>query len=347
MDVTYDGSFWKNTADETPCRPVAVNKQFDWNGYTWFIPAIYVCRQGMVMDLLKRVPLSEMEVFVKKWKDREGDSGHWAAAEYENPLSGNFGLEIRAEGAEIRHTRSCGTCWHPFGDDGRSTSREAQVLMKAYNCSEDYSWNFNRAFFQWDFEAIPENVRLELKLRPEKYMLPCPEHFTVETDSAEKTVEFTHPVTGSRHVLVVRESAREMLTEFEFDDGGRFTYPRCCLRLRYRFENEEEYEQFFPRDCSDGDSPRRNGTAGEGNTLIGTSVAAIAILVGEDSEDRSFEDGSSGDGSSRDSRGRDSGWREAYSALHFEPVDQAEWRIDACVIKGEACEIALDIDMSE
>lgn len=316
MDVFFNGSFWENPADETPCRPVAVNKQFDWNGYTWLIPAVYVCRQGLVMDLLKQVPLPELKAYAEKWKDREEEPEQQAFAEYENPMSGHLDLKLRVRGAEIRSSRSCSTRWQPFGDRRESASQEARELMEAYNCKESHGWQFNRAFFRWDFEEMPENIGLELKLKP--HMLPCPEHFTVKADSAEQTVAFTHPITGSRHFLVVREAVREMLADFEDDDI--FTYPRCCLRLTYCFGHRDEYEQFWPRDCDSGDSPRRNGTKAEAETLLVSSVAAVGIL-----------------------EGGDTGERTVFSALHFEPVEQVRCRIDACAAAGEKMELSLDI----
>ena len=345
MDVYYDGSFWDHNPDGTPCRPVQVNREFGWNGYTWMIPAIYVCSQGFAVDLCKQVPLAEVKAFVEKWKScskKRRDKEDWNEedykfAEYENPLSNRFRLDIRTDGAQIRPTRSCGTCWQPFEDDGRGASREAQDLMAAYNCSRDYGWAFSRHFFQWDFDKVPENVRLSLTFKPEKYMLPCPEHFTVLAEMEEKRVKFTHPVTGSAYILTVREATREMLPESEFEDNGEFTYPRHFLRLCYRLASEQEYEQFFPRDCSQGDSPRRNRAPEGERTLLGAgrSVAAVGMIMGSDSCSGTQN------GTPIDHTGRN-----ACSSLHFAPVDQTEWRIEACVLTGKECELSLDMDIA-
>ncbi len=324
MDVYYEGSFWDHRQNETLCRPVPVGCQFEWKGYMWMIPAVYVCRQGFAVDLLRRVPLPEVEAFAERWKGRK-DINH-ELAEYENPLCCRFSMEIHADGARIRRTRVCGTCWHPFEYSGRSASRDSGELMEAYHCSRDYGWDFSRGFYQWDFEQLPGNVRLELELKPEKYLVPCPEHFTVTEQQIGETVEFTHPFTGTPHSLVICGVTQELLPKEAFEENEHFTYPRCFQRLQYQME-EDLYGQFTLRDCSQGDAPKKKRETEDGRTTLSCSVAAVGIIM----------DGESGS--------KDPGAREAFSALHFEPVEQVEWRIDASILAGEKYAMSLDIDI--
>ena len=51
--VTFEGTFWG--AHGKPGKELRLGASFSWAGDEWLVPAAYVCREGIVLDLCKRV----------------------------------------------------------------------------------------------------------------------------------------------------------------------------------------------------------------------------------------------------------------------------------------------------
>lgn len=57
--------------EEQPGREVTVNKTFSWGKQTWYLPAVYLCEKGLVMDLCVRGDTGEVKAFIEKWLPHE------------------------------------------------------------------------------------------------------------------------------------------------------------------------------------------------------------------------------------------------------------------------------------
>ena len=100
--VYFDGSFWGHHGRERAGREVPVQKWFSWAGRDWFVPSVYLCAKGIVIDFCMRAEASALRGFMKKWGiDPESDESinftrdEREQMEREHPLSLGFPHEPR------------------------------------------------------------------------------------------------------------------------------------------------------------------------------------------------------------------------------------------------------------
>ena len=54
--VYFDGDFWGHSGKDRSGTELRLNKQFDWAGHHWVIPAAYSCSKGTRHGLLYAHP---------------------------------------------------------------------------------------------------------------------------------------------------------------------------------------------------------------------------------------------------------------------------------------------------
>ena len=65
--VYFDGDFWGHSGKDRSGTELRLNKQFDWAGHHWVIPAAYSCSKGLVMDFCMRTPEEDIRKFITKY----------------------------------------------------------------------------------------------------------------------------------------------------------------------------------------------------------------------------------------------------------------------------------------
>ena len=48
--VYFDGNFWEPSGKDRAGTEIRLDKQFEWAGHHWIIPAAYSCNKGLVLD---------------------------------------------------------------------------------------------------------------------------------------------------------------------------------------------------------------------------------------------------------------------------------------------------------
>ena len=115
------------------------------------------------------------------------------------------------------------------------------------------------------------------------------------------------------HTLTVERMEQEIFSRDSFD-SKRWIYPTNCMVMNYRISPEPE-NRITIFDCDEGDQPLEKKP--EENAFYPAAKQAICIIGGAGGPAEIIM----GD----DSRGY---LRIAYSALHFEPVQEdVEWRM--------------------
>ena len=72
MEVLYSERLAQGRR-EWPCMPIEIQpRQMHWYGADWYLPAVYGCAQGMVLDLFAAVPEAEFEAFCDRRIDNNG-----------------------------------------------------------------------------------------------------------------------------------------------------------------------------------------------------------------------------------------------------------------------------------
>lgn len=302
--VTFNGSFWGG--EGKPGTEVPIGKHFRWGREKWYIPAAYLCDEGLVVDFCMEAEPEEVSAFISKWDLLNESSNQYireqqAQMERENPLNANFHSEVTCNG-EILHTKhSCAVVWLPAScvSDGIRQSDTAKGVLSHYGLDAAKGWAFHRTSYRWENAAERELYAITVRMERQREDLPS-QRFT--TPAVGKSVTLTHPLTGDRYTLTVHEAEQQEVPEHLFSDPN-MEYPNHLLAISYSLEPDITEWGFRLQDCADGDQPRRHGGQEGSATACGVD-GPTAVVVGS----------------------HDPKLHAACSSLHFEPVEEVEWQ---------------------
>lgn len=307
--VYFDGNFWGHHGRGHAGKELRLDRQFDWAGRHWLLPAAYACGKGLVVDLCMQVDAQAIRGFMKKWNltnDRPEDNS-WERRmemEWDNPLRLSFMPSLEVNGKELSVFRGCSVCFNPCLPEGGVNELEGKKAADHYGLADSSGWVIFRYAFPWKRRPQISSLTLTMKQQPEQ--LPGP-RFTVHAPG--DTFDFSHPVTGTEFTLTVGELERQTIPGFGSD---RWIYPTNCTVMRYTLSPEPE-EPIAILDCAESDRPLRVDSS--------RSAAACGVICGAD--------GPTAIGFAAEGQA-------ACSALHFEPVsDDILWRVVFHVTKFE------------
>lgn len=295
--VTYDDGIWNDAPDGDDIGiELTVNVRFRWAERDWVIPSVYVCRQGLVMDVCQSTEREALQTFIDNWNLLENDGKDVFTDEQqeqirrENPLGFGYDACITVNGVEIRQKSASGVTWNPCILHVYRDVEEQRYILRHYGLDEERGWSFRRICFPWPDGEVPALETLSVTLTAEKfdYTAGC---FTAE---AGDTVSLTHPITGEKFVLTVLEVEPNTLDVSRFPEED-VIYPQCYTAMTYTVAPPIDRRRLQLRDTQRGDSPIRKGRP---NGSMG-----MAIFVGSE-PDRTT----------------------AVSSLTFEPRETVEWR---------------------
>lgn len=126
MEIVYHGK-WGKARHNYACVPLEIRpQQVHWYGADWYLPAVYVCAQGMVFHLFSAVPEEEFRAFYDRWAARAEELDRMEAeqAEAENPLAKPIVYTVRINGREAERYSESGAVWVP----GLSENEKAAAL---------------------------------------------------------------------------------------------------------------------------------------------------------------------------------------------------------------------------
>lgn len=114
MEV-YFGNFWreKRKEHEKPGMPISVQKEFEYGSFRWVCPRLYLCEEGIVLDLCRKYDASEFKAFYDKWVDKI------------DALSPAEQEQITKE--EYRLSRNCG--WYMYRANFPYQSEDYAILI--------------------------------------------------------------------------------------------------------------------------------------------------------------------------------------------------------------------------
>lgn len=313
--VYYDGSFFGHCGTARAGKEVPCGKWFSWAGWKWYIPALYVCSKGLVLDLCRRVDTNEYAAFLKKWgfDPERGEEPQLTDAqreeiERENPLVLDFTASITLNGACIRCEHGSGEGWSPLLP---ASCRDAEPLMRHYGLDRNASWDFRRMAFPWKTKRAPKLGTLSLTLTADRVRVPAA-HFHVKAVGERVTI----PHGDTDYLLTVQE-LNAMSIDTAHLPADRF-YPTHCTVLGYTLSPEPPRGLLSIEDCARGDQPLKL-TPDEPFAPEAADDACIGIIGGADGSTAVFVSTGQPHAAQHHS---------ACSALRFEAVTPAEieWR---------------------
>lgn len=309
-EVYFEYRFDGKKPRHRPGREITLGKTFTWGGEEWQAPAIYCCSEGVVLDLLKKVPLEALERFAEKWgldengaPQRELTPAEQDTMEAENPLEERFRAEVTVNGQPLRESTGYGVYWKP--EDG-CCDEDADRVLEHYGLERDCGWVIWRVCCLWNGGKLkPETVELTMTAEKEAADGGA---FTAEPG---KTVLLTDPRTGLPHMLRVLSVTQETVECGPLPGGVQLPTEYC--EMRYTLEPPLPAGEMLLQDAAPGDTVRTVVTA---DGLSAEESACIGIIGGTDGPTAVFVSGCAA--------GEDV--RVACSAVRYEPVETVTWR---------------------
>lgn len=333
--VCFGKNFWGTQEGNDPGEELRVDREFEWHGYKWRIPAVYRCRQGLVVDFAMEVPQEELRAYMEKWGlTEDGECSRTLTRaeeqqmEQENPLNVGFCAELELNGMRLHSRDGCGAGYLPgemVGDD------TVAAFLRHYGLDETTVWKFWRESYPWatrSRKSCPKRFRvLEVRLEAELEQHPA-ERF--RTPAVGGSVTLHEPGNAQTYQLTALDVRSETL---ELPDCDGWEWPNRFCMMTYRLTPAAE--NFFLSDCAEGDHPRRRPrnlpperAALEkkyGLEPQGEGDAAIAVIGGADGPTAVFC-------TVRGSADEAEGVAAACSSCYFEPVEPEHitWQAAFC-----------------
>lgn len=324
MKVYFGRNFWGRHGRDILCEKVAVNRRFEWAGNTWYIPAVYVCEQGIVIDYCVETEPEKIKAFVDRYAALEERADELSHEDYEqamqdNPMNIKFGTEVMVNDEELlRSMQGCGISWLPetCNPVGQENVPEALELVEFYKLDKNKGWTIRRHSHKWTAVKMPVLNRLEIKLSKPKIEI---EGIRFKTPLPGESIKFTHPITGAEHVLNVVNVEHQEST-FDFGQEG-YEFPKHSTCMMYTLAPDIDNADFRICDTKKSESPYLKVTKSKSEH----GAASIGIIGGADGPTAII----------MQPVNKDTKLHMACSAVTFEPADEVEWRV---VFRHAACE---------
>ena len=306
--VVYEAGFWPRRGRGG--KELLVDRQFVWGGETWHIPAVYQCTDGLVIDYCVKIDPDRIRVYTYKWELTQNEDRSVTEAERlgiisENPMNIDYRTSALVNGSPLRESSRYGSGWIPASCLPEDTKPElhAKWLLEHYGLNPESGWAFFRVSLPWA-NGHPRSIK-SLSLTLEREMAEIPGE-SFKAPSAGESVALTNPVTGQEHILTVRESEAQEIDQSHFRDDS-MEYPTHCVGLTYTIF--PELQDFYLRDCDNGDSSRMKHHNPGGPISMG-AVGVIGMIKSDSQHTYLHPDGTPAKP------------RAFCSSLHFEPVKE-------------------------
>lgn len=318
--VYFDGNFWgKGRRGARPGKALTVNARFVWGSEQWYVPAVYPCGKGLVVDCCVAVDPARERAFLEKWQPATLDETRLTRAQrdqldQENPLNVAFRPCVTVNGKQLPPKSSCAISWLPATllPAGVQNAREAQAILTHYELDEGKAWAFCRCVFPWATVKKPTIKTLRLKLARRPVQLAGPRFCT---PAVGEQLNFAHPLSGTHHTLTVLHTEQQTLSPAAFARDG-YDFPTHHTVMTFTLEPELPAERFLLRDCLDNDAPRPKPRAAS-TPRAASAAYAIGIIGGADGPTAIYL---------RNQRSGPAA-HTAVSALHFAPQSDVSWRL--------------------
>lgn len=309
--VTYHGGFWGQ--DGEGGKEIPIGKHFRWGGYSWFIPALYACEDGIVADFCVEIAPEKVRAFLDKWYPVIGTDPRISRevreqVEAENPMElPHYRATLTIDGIQLTLKGSSGIQWIPEDclPGEMENSPESWDVISHYGLDPSRGWAFRRCRFPWEQEREIQNLSLELDPTPQA--IPG---ILFSTPNVGDEIRFTHPVYGTEHLLTVTGREQAQLEKNSFDN--MWELPTHYTKFTYTLSPDLSNRQLTIRDTAQSDEPRPFSDLSE--RLDG--AASIGIIGGSDGPTAVIF-----------TRKDEPNVHSACSALHFEPVEDVTWQM--------------------
>lgn len=294
-EVYYGDSFFPHHGSGKPGEKIETEKTVFWENEIWYIPAVYVCGKGLVIDFcIGKEP--------RRGEDEEID----------------FTPHVTVNGKRLEANHGYGMSWTPveYMEDGERNPMESNRVRSYYQLDETKTWNFYRWSCRWATSRKPNIRNLQLKLERN---LPPVEGKRFRNPSVGDEISVIHPYSEKEYRLRIEDCHPETM-EFSNMIEDECEHPTHFVQMEYSILPELSSESFLVVDCRRNDAPRRNRMRRKSNTETESEDVSIGIIGGADGPTVIV-------GVAIGNTHREKSGRIACSALTFEPQREIEWKI--------------------
>lgn len=316
--VTYGGGFWENEGNAGV--EVPINKSFYWGEEKWYIPSVYICDKGLVIDYFMEADPEEIKKFIDKW-DLFNEARHRYTKEQqelirrEHPLNVSFDGHITLNGQELQSDRGCGVSWLTKAclPQGSCSDAETELILEHYGLDTERAWSIHRCSYRWGEANVLDIQSLTVRMERQRENISG-QHF--KTPAVGESISLTHPLTGRVYTLTVHEVEQQELPERAFRDPD-MEYPSHYLAMSYSLEPDISGRNFMIQDYAKGDRPRQKKRDPNEFAPVAFCDAAVIGVIGGADDSAAVAMGQSAPK-----------LHAACSSLHFEHItDGVEWHL--------------------
>lgn len=328
--VCFGEGFHPHDGRNKPGKEISVKKEFAWNGNRYYIPAVYSCGKGLVIDFCIEIEVEKIKEFLEKVEKYGDNEAKWSEEVREemhriNPTDVNFMVDVTVNGKALRQRNGSGFGWMPEylmpEHGGWAEQPEQEQWLQHYQLDRNKGWVFYRYSFAWATLRKPSIKTLAIKMRAHAVSMTAKKF---ATPAVGESITFIRPHTGETYTLTVQEIENQ---EMDSNRIGRLhqddmEFPTHYKAMTYTLSPDLPGNQFIVQDVKQSDQPRRKTqSVGKG----GTMAASIAIIGGADGPTSVFL-------LHNPASAKPHG---ACSGLRFEPVQDVEWK---AVFSEKLCE---------
>lgn len=317
--VYFSGNFFTHERFERPGQEWGCDAYSSWGGQHWYIPALYACSKGLVVDVCRMVERETLEAYRSKWAAYEGKDEEEVPEEIcrqiqaEDPFElFDYRPEVTVNGRIMDYRRGAGLRYNPCFMRESASSEKMRHVMAHYGLDEEQGWEIRRWTFPWGTRRRPKCI-WTASIRLCQWEQPHPAvRFHAEPG---KVVQFAHPVTGVPCTLTVQSLEPTQLPRKDFPHAEAWDWPLCCVQMRYTLTPEVTEGRVQVNDLARNDQPVQRMPVENPDH---PADAAIAIIGGADGPTAIFVAGKS-----------DGIVRAAVSSAHFAPASpqEVEWEV--------------------
>lgn len=241
--VTFDRDFAQDCADARCGKELVLNRKAAADRSTWHVPSVYLCEDGIVVDVFMEVSDERLANYQNVWQHRKDETLSLAdklQRQLDDPMTAAVTGVLTVNEKVLRCKRSFTAIWDPMSDN---SARERSIL-RHYGLDLDQSYLFRRyCFARKGKQSQVRSMQLTLEATPA--MVPD-RSFTVTEDGMQFT--FKHPATGLEHCFTALSLVPEAL-----NPNFLTNHPCFYTRLNYALEPSISPENFTVVDCDPGD----------------------------------------------------------------------------------------------
>lgn len=314
-EVSFDGGFWGSRQGH-PGKELPIHKEFDWAGHHWVIPSIYLCGKGVVVDFCMQVEPADICDFMEKWTlspenevEQHFTQEQQMKLDLDNPMRVEFHSLLHLNGKELCSTHGYGTSYNPCLGAEYVVEDDAMRAVEHYGLDLNYAWVILRSSYPWATKRKPAIRNLSVAMIPDKVSIPGP-HFQISTPG--EAVNFSYG--GQNYTLTVQEYEAQTMDWSQMPDTG-LEHPSHYVAMSYTIAPEPPDNVLDIVDCDEGDRPRKAPPA-PGQPVAASCSMVVGIIGGADGPTAIICE-----------QDKQVKLHAACSSLHFEPVEQVEWRM--------------------